>query len=1362
MERNYCLKKTSSLIAETNGVTFSFMSSQWMKKIRLMKAAILGIIFIVVTFSVLTPLNAKVFEAFDQPSFKAAIDSVNKRPGGDTIRITANIYLAKQQGYIKNDVTVTAETNPDGTPKYCFTAESASFYVFSVDVKNYFFVENVKIDGYWVGVWADYSSANDNAEVKINNCHFVNIEQGSVHFLNGDGVSHPKITISNCTFNDTKGDGISIQDIIADNPEDISIFNCTFENHTGSGIEFYQKFSKTPTKCLIYDCVFKRNQYDGINFGSTYTNYVHGVIKNCVSSNNNSSGFSLGVNCQISNCIAIDNKTYGFEGKNIYATNCKAIKNGLPGFSTGGISLINGCISNGNGQWEDYTWGSGFEGSAMIFNSTAAYNKYEGFEIKGAIVNCTSAYNETGIRGTSNLNVYNSISYSNSLYDLNKYYSYTFEVYNTVSMTDGGYENIIKHNCTTEDPKLQGRDASGEVTENPDEVVCFALGEGSSALNLADRSLFTRESLMALIPSDTPYEDIMWFQSIFTEKLVESFLLADQMGNIRAFDGDKYDAGSIAGNTGTGQQNLISGYNPKKAANFGKSTITFFGKKFDNSINFTLKKQGENNIVSEKVKVEYSETAGMYKCLATFDFNNKKIGKWDIVVNTADTTVTIKDGLELETYIEPEIVLEIIGPSNIRNGVTNSFTIKYTNKGNVPVYCQPIIVELITPKRVTVEVKEKWHSIYTEGVYKEKFATIDGVLHKLDTLHDFRGNNTYTTFITPVILVIPPYGTGYLSFDVKISVDDIADDPIEIKAYTLLPLATGSEEKGIGFKSGGISETLWGCLKTVAKIVWDVVKVPLGAIPGVGCAIQVGEGLYSVATTEGSTGYKAANAAAEMGKTLAECATDIIPGGAAVKTSLKLIKGVSTASDIVGHATGLIECGSGLAKLFSRLVGSKDPNDKIGPISESGSTAFSDRTDFTYMINFENDEKATAPAQEVWITDELDLNVFDINTFEAGIMKFGDRIVTDIPFGAQNHTWRVDMTPEMDLITEIKLTLNKSKGIATWYFKSLDPITGELTTDPLAGFLPPNDKDGAGQGFVMFNIKLKSGLPDDVVVANKASIVFDNNPPIITPEWENKKDIVPPASTMLRPTYKGDNAVELKWQGTDNEGGSGVYCYDIFLKKDDGDYELFLSNTTETSAPFTIDKESKYSFYSIATDHAGNREKNKTKADISIPEVNLPFDDYAATKWNNTFMLNLKKLKDEGYEVIACKWFKNSKSVADGYTYSAGPKIEDQLETGALYYFQLTTNSHGEVYSTNKIIEKPKTKLRAYPNPAHQENTLTIEGTIQGFPLEIFNYMGVCVYRTTATGNITELMLNLPAGFYVVRSNNESAKVIIN
>ena len=170
----------------------------------------------------------------------------------------------------------------------------------------------------------------------------------------------------------------------------------------------------------------------------------------------------------------------------------------------------------------------------------------------------------------------------------------------------------------------------------------------------------------------------------------------------------------------------------------------------------------------------------------------------------------------------------------------------------------------------------------------------------------------------------------------------------------------------------------------------------------------------------------------------------------------------------------------------------------------------------------------------------------------------------------------------------------------------------------------------------------------------------------------------------------------------------------------------------------------------------------------------MDFDTYAATLWDNTFMLDLKKLENEGYEIIRCKWFKNYKEEVHTHTinefsYSAGPKITDRLELDPnFYYFQLTTANGSVLYSTKKILpyhqfSKMPTNdnLFIYPNPAASGTSFTVENAIAGALLQVYNQFGVCVKTITAADTTLTLSLNLPAGIYLIRNENKEAKVII-
>ena len=174
----------------------------------------------------------------------------------------------------------------------------------------------------------------------------------------------------------------------------------------------------------------------------------------------------------------------------------------------------------------------------------------------------------------------------------------------------------------------------------------------------------------------------------------------------------------------------------------------------------------------------------------------------------------------------------------------------------------------------------------------------------------------------------------------------------------------------------------------------------------------------------------------------------------------------------------------------------------------------------------------------------------------------------------------------------------------------------------------------------------------------------------------------------------------------------------------------------------------------------------------------LDFDTYAATLWENTFMLDLKKLAKEGLEVSGCRWFKIAKNsitiplvptnTVDEFSYSAGPKLTDKLDTDPTsYYFQITTQK-GILLSTKKVLpfRTPymvigNNNLLVYPNPAESGMAFTVENVTAGTLLQVYNQFGVCVKSFTTKDNIVSLTLDLPAGLYLIRNENKEAKLII-
>jgi len=169
----------------------------------------------------------------------------------------------------------------------------------------------------------------------------------------------------------------------------------------------------------------------------------------------------------------------------------------------------------------------------------------------------------------------------------------------------------------------------------------------------------------------------------------------------------------------------------------------------------------------------------------------------------------------------------------------------------------------------------------------------------------------------------------------------------------------------------------------------------------------------------------------------------------------------------------------------------------------------------------------------------------------------------------------------------------------------------------------------------------------------------------------------------------------------------------------------------------------------------------------------IDFSKYTSILWNNTIILNVKQLVEEGLEVTGCKWFKNGieeeTHTTNEFSYSAGPNITNLLEPAPTYYmFKLITANFDTLCSTEKMFtgsdlpSGSKTDhLLVYPNPVSSGNSFIVEGVSKDSPIDVYNQYGVCVSSAVATGNTVMLTLHLPAGVYFIRADNKEGKVVI-
>jgi hypothetical protein len=127
-----------------------------------------------------------------------------------------------------------------------------------------------------------------------------------------------------------------------------------------------------------------------------------------------------------------------------------------------------------------------------------------------------------------------------------------------------------------------------------------------------------------------------------------------------------------------------------------------------------------------------------------------------------------------------------------------------------------------------------------------------------------------------------------------------------------------------------------------------------------------------------------------------------------------------------------------------------------------------------YTVEFENAPIATAPAERVVVTDVLD----------------------------------EDLDP-----STLRIIGTSSDSTFTY------TVTGQTVTFYFTGInLPPNVNAPEGQGHVTFAVRPRPNRPDATQILNSAEIVFDFNPPILTPMVEHVvQQVADPAVTVQLP-----------------------------------------------------------------------------------------------------------------------------------------------------------------------------------------------------------------------------------------------------
>ena len=294
-------------------------------------------------------------------------------------------------------------------------------------------------------------------------------------------------------------------------------------------------------------------------------------------------------------------------------------------------------------------------------------------------------------------------------------------------------------------------------------------------------------------------------------------------------------------------------------------------------------------------------------------------------------------------------------------------------------------------------------------------------------------------------------------------------------------------------------------------------------------------------------------------------------------------------------------------------AGSSDPNDLIGVKGYGEQNFISGGQNLAFMLRFENEETATAPARWIRLNTTFDEG-YDLDTFTLNSLYLAGNII-NVAAGQDSFNQIVTMNFEGKEVTvDIRINLDHETRELKAEFMAVDPLSGTMLQDMMTGMLYPNDDSGRGDGYITYSISTKDDLPTGTTVANVADIYFDFNDVIPTPEVNYTIDSGAPQSCLLgAEDQETGGELLLTWDGTDETGGSGVNSWYIYLSENGGDFALWNSFAAETtSAVFTGRDDTEYGFYIVAVDNVGNVESGKgtvevtatpTTADVTPPAV---------------------------------------------------------------------------------------------------------------------------------------------------------------
>jgi hypothetical protein len=561
-----------------------------------------------------------------------------------------------------------------------------------------------------------------------------------------------------------------------------------------------------------------------------------------------------------------------------------------------------------------------------------------------------------------------------------------------------------------------------------------------------------------------------------------------------------------------------------------------------------------------------------------FDLSKAEVGAWEIEGEFADGTKRqLANAVHVEPAGSPIISVHLVGREVFRTFHKIPVSVEVTNNGNVDGIAVPVVLSGLPAGSV---VEPQFELAQPEGDLEAPTLTTAAFDQQEDVV-ETAGGLAVPLFVPRV----PAEGSVRLEFDVTVPTGGVSY-LLQARAGSCL----GNEETSPaahtaaieGEASGG--SRLGECAKSFGTEVFKTAITK--AIPGMSCVFAANDVMTAIARgvinpALGVQGPKAITwrTAFDFGLDAAGCAVPVFG----------VVGTVAHVVEDAGYVGSIVDVGADCfgpeskTQLPQNQVTAIDPNELVGPSGVGSQRYISGEGPSQYRVFFENTPQATAPAQRIEVTDQLDTSKFDPGSVLFSSFHFGKHSLV-LPYPEANVDETVNLQPAEDLEVHVTASVSPA-GKVQVILQSIDPDTLEAPSDPEVGLLPPNGSPPEGEGSLDFTVAPLS-LASGTTLSNQASIVFDDNPAIVTDTWTNKIDKAAPTPTVAAATGTEPQAAKVTWGGSDDASGIGLWRIEV--SKNGGPFEFWRSASVAGSEEFVATEAGTYSFRATASDNAGN------------------------------------------------------------------------------------------------------------------------------------------------------------------------------